>query len=632
MVLCYRTRNWSILLIPLALLALIWSGCSDDDDGSPKADAGIDAAPADGAEPDISPATSYELLILHTSDLHAHLMGRGPIVDYSPATTNDDATMGGFARLAALIKNERAAAGTRPVLLLDGGDFMMGSLFTWLGLSKAPTPTLMQTMGYDAMTLGNHEFEWSSEGLAGILGAAIQGGFEVPIVASNLTFDDQSSADDLLETLVKAGNIKTKLVKTMDNGLKVGLFGILGKGASRVAPAAKPIEFEDAVQAAQAVVTDLKDNDKVDLIIGLSHSGVNDEGEGEDRDLAEAVPEIDVIISGHKHTAMEQPLKVGNTLIVMTGRDSEHLGKLELTIKDGAVQSSTYTLLDVDDTIEGDSEVQATIDGYIAELDTLLEPHDLSYGKVMAETAFDLTDPRFQETQLGDLVTDAYLSTYNALHPDEPADLTVEAHGIIRDELLKGETGQLTLADLMRSVPLGIGPDNKPGYPLVEFYITGKEIKAGLELLYLSESPLLNSASYFLQVGGVQMEYNKSGPLFNSVTSASVGDPPQAVDLADTTKCYKMVTSLYVAKMLGVVGTATSGVLSVEAKQKDCQTVIADVTTRIIDADPTTSGVQELKQWQAFVQYVSSLPDADADGIPDIPSAYSQPQNRIVAK
>ena len=118
-----------------------------------------------------------------------------------------------------------------------------------------------------------------------------------------------------------------------------------------------------------------------------------------------------------------------------------------------------------------------------------------------------------------------------------------------------------------------------------------------------------------------------SKPVFGRVTSLKLGD--QALDLNDTTTCYKVVTISYVAGLLGAVESLTSKLLKVQAKDKDCATLV-DPTTRFVDADPTKDGAQELKAWQAVLKYVMGLPDTTGDGVPDVPAPYTAPQGRIV--
>lgn len=621
-----RDPRWVVHALAAALVAVIGVGCGGAEEGPA---AGLDRQTEEqnenkhNKEHKNKEHKNKEVVILFTSDLHDHLMGWSPNADYTPATTGDDVTVGGFARLAARIDAERAAAGARPVLLLDSGDFTMGSLFSWLNTSSAPSLALMQQLGYDAVTLGNHEWDWTPDGLAGTLSAALQGGFSVPVVASNMIFSSDAG-DDKIEALWKAGVIRGKLVKTLPNGLKVGIFGLLGDGAQRDTPMADPVGFEEAAGAARAMVKQLRDKDRVDLVICLSHSGMQTRDSGEDLALVEQVEGIDVIISGHSHVALLKPVHRRKTIIVQAGAYGRYLGRLRLQLAGKAVVVKEHALLQLDDTSAGDATVQSVVAGHVSTLDTMLKPMGLGYSKVLAETSVDLTFPPYQEAPLGNLVTDAYRGAVSALQPGDPVDLAVESGGIIRDEVLRGTTGKLWFADLYRALPLGIGTDMVPGHSLVSFYVTGQEVKQGMELTAAARD-VLGTNDFFMQVSGVEMTYSTSAPPFGRVTSLKVGGKP-----VDSTRCYKMVTNYYIAMLLTMVQHLTGGAVAITPREKGCATPVSDLSARVVDYDPATPGVQQLKQWQALTSTVTSFPDADADGIPDIPSSYGLPQGRIV--
>lgn len=605
------------------------------------------AGGGDGGNGDGGTQVARSLLILHTNDLHSHFMGQAPERDYTPASIDDDLTTGGVARLASAIGSAKAtaAAGGTPVLLLDAGDFMMGTLFELLAVSQAPELRFMQAAGYDATTIGNHELDWTPRGLAGILSSAVAADVTVPILASNMTFSQSSSDDDDLQALADAGVIKAKLIKSfppVDDGttkagreLKIGFFGLLGRDAQQVTPQAAPLSFEPIAAAAARMVNELRNDDKVDLVIALSHSGINSAGEGEDAVLARTVPGIDLIISGHTHDSLEDPKVIGNTVIVTAGSYGRYLGHLNLTVTPADVLGGRptvvvagYTLQNIDDKVPGDSATQAQIDGMIAALDGELASSNLSYRKVVAKTGSDLGLPPFAEAPLGNLVTDAYRTIGGALQPTEPPQIAVEANGQLRAPILKGTTGDIWFADLFRVTPLGIGPDGIPGAPLVTFYLNAKDIRSGLEL---GAAPGLISNDYFLQLSGVKVEYDMSKVAFGRVSSLKLvtGTTEQTLDITNTTQCYKIIATNFVAGLLGVVESSTNRALSVAAKDKDCVTRI-DPTTRFVDADPVAPGIQELKQWQATLKYVSAFPPLA--GVPTVPVTYATPQGRIVKK
>ena len=576
------------------------------------------------------PAETQSLVILHTNDIHSHLNGHSPEADYTPETTGDDATVGGLARLATAVADARrsAAAKGQPVLLLDAGDFMMGSLFELLGTTAAGELHVMQMLGYDATTIGNHELDWGPAGLAAILKAAASVGANVPIVASNMNFADGDAGDDALSQIAASGAIQHKLIKTVGN-IKVGIFGLLGQDAADVTPQKAPLTFDAIAPAATAMVAELRNVDKVDLVIVLSHSGIDSNGAGEDAALAAAVPGIDVIVSGHSHAKLAAPVRIGQTVIVTAGAYGENLGELRLTVTKAStpgdpatVAVDGYDLVPIDDHLAGDSFIQDVIGGLVLGVDTALAPANLRYAEVVAQTAVDIPFPSLAEAPIGNLVTDAYRAVSASLQPTDPPVIAIEGNGQIRADIVKGQTGQIWLADLFQVVPTGIGPDAQPGYGLVTFYLNAKDIASGFEL---DAAPEFIGNDFFLQVSGLGVGIDSSRPAFARVTDLSLVTPTGTVTLdpADTATCYKVVTTNFVAGLLGAVSAKTGGMLQVVAKDADCATPF-DPTIRFVDADPTTDGVQELKNWQALLGYVS--------GLGDVPAAYGAPQGRIVAR
>ena len=571
------------------------------------------------------PDASRKLLILHTNDLHSHLNGHDAEADYSPLTTGNDATIGGIARLAAQVGRERAGAGSASVLLLDAGEFMMGTPFEALALSASAELAEMSRMGYDAITLGNHEFDWTPRALAGIIGAAVGAGAQTPIVATNLQFDPVSPADDDLQRLETLGYIQRKLVKTLPNGLKVGIFGLMGKDAINAAAAAAPLTFADPILTAQAMADQLRNIDKVDVVIALSHGGIDAAGKGEDADLAKAVggpgkANIDVIISGHTHVALDQPVRVNSTLIVQAGSHGENLGRLEIDVPTagGSVSALSYRLVKIDDTIAADPVTQARVDGYINMIDALINP--FKYRQPITRTNFDLKRASFVETTIGDLVTDAFRTAASAL--DGPVDVAIVSNGEIRTNIAKGATGVVWFADAFRVVPLGIGPDARPGYPLVTLYLNGRDMKAAMEVGAAAVDVF--GAETFLQVSGMSFAYDPAAPPFNRVKTVSVGGA--AVNLNDTTRCYKVAASLFVASAMAQIRLFTAGALSITPKLADCATAVTDVSTRILRV-PSAAGPQEMKGWLALVQYLAQL--KGASGASEIPDVYANTQGRI---
>jgi len=575
--------------------------------------------PPDGG--DAPSSQTFKVVLLQTNDIHSNLEGHDAVLDYTPATTGDDQTVGGISRLATRIAAERAAAGDTPVMLLDSGDFLMGTAFEFVMTPDAAELQEMQALNYDAITLGNHEFDWTPSGLFLVLTAARTHGFNLPIVASNMKLDPAQATSF---TTAVQGMTLPKLVKTLPNGLKVGIFGLLGRNAAQVAPTAAPFTFDPLATTATAMVSELRNQDHVDLVIALSHSGINQAGMGEDADLAASVPGIDVILSGHTHDALTTAVTVGKTVITQTGRYGEHLGKLALTVTRAGggttVALDKYDLLAVDDSVKGDAPTQARVDQYKADINAKIMP--LAYGATVAQTSFDVLTGN-GETAVGDLVSDAYRAVTAPLFPTDPPVIGIDAAGGLRAKLAKGKTGAIAFADAFNVVPLGIGPDTLPGYPLVTFYLNASEIRAGLELAAAGE---VVGGDFVIQASGLTAHYDMTKAPFQRITSLKIGDT--TVGLTDTTPCFRIVTTLYVGSLLPVVGSVSGGMLSVAPKQKDCSTVITDMTQQIVYTGAGNT-MAELKAWKAFLGFLTSLP-AGTGGVPAVPSIYMAPQGRIV--
>ena len=186
------------------------------------------------------------ITIIHTNDLHSHILGFSPNIDYRPDITGGDATQGGWARVATVIKQEKEKR-NNPVLVLDGGDFLMGSLFHMIAREEAIELRLMKDMGYDVLTLGNHEFDLKPQGLARIIHSATAKGGAPAIVFSNAIFSKESDRDDALEEVFNKGMVKPYIVLEK-GGMKIGIFGLMGKDAAEKAPFASPVKFRDPIE------------------------------------------------------------------------------------------------------------------------------------------------------------------------------------------------------------------------------------------------------------------------------------------------------------------------------------------------------------------------------------------------
>jgi 5'-nucleotidase/UDP-sugar diphosphatase len=567
-------------------------------------------------------AEERPLTIIHTNDLHSHLLGHSPNKDYSPRELGNDQTLGGWARIATVIGSERGKR-NNPVLVLDAGDFLMGTLFHLVSREEAIELGLMKEMGYDATTLGNHEFDFRPDGLARILNTAARKG-KIPLVlCANAIFSEEDERDDSLKEVFDRGIVRPFAVLVRD-GIRVGLFGLIGQDAVEKAPFASPLKFEDYRLSARRMVKRLKEKEKVDLIICLSHSGLDpDKARSEDEVLAGEVPGIDIIVSGHTHTKLLEPIVVDptGTIIVQAWAYGRHVGVLDLAVGDGGVRLKDYRAIEVNDTIMGDAEIDDAIGSYIELINQkVLKEHNLTFQQTIAETDFDLTIGA-RESNLGNMVADALRWYLNRLEDgrSERAGVTMQSNGLI------------SVSDLFRVNPLGIGMDGTPGYPLVSSYLYASEIKKLLEVP-ATIAPL-KSDDYFLHFSGIKVKYNPYRMPFDRVTEISIEDENggfRPLDFSASNKeLYRVTSNLYNASFIKIIGSLTYNILNITPKDKNGNP-LTELAEALVDADKELPGLQELKDWRALMEYVRSFDDPDGDGVPKIPERYRGNEGRMV--
>ena len=582
-------------------------------------------------------AAEKTLTIIHTNDLHSHFLGFSPQLDYTPLETGNDETVGGFARVATVIQQEKMKR-KNPVLVLDAGDFLMGSLFHMLSREESFELRLMGEMGYDVTTLGNHEFDLRPAGLARIITSAMSRGKTPQIVFSSAVFSRESKEDDFLEKIFAQGWVKPYTVLEKE-GLRIGLFGIMGRHAAEVSPFAAPVSFKDPMEAAKDMVRVLREDEKVDVVICLSHSGLGDGKQAsEDEELVKAVEGIDMVISGHTHTTVETPIVSHGAIIVQAGCYGKYVGVLDVGYENKAVKIKNYALLKIDDRVKGDPEIQHKIDAFIARIDQqILKEHGLTFWQVAAKTDFDLTIGE-EETNLGNLIADAIRWAVNRYDSDEQDPATkvafaVESLGLIRDPILKGRTGDLAVCDIFNAIPLGIGMDDTMGYPLISFYLYGSEIKKTLEIL-TSIYPIKGS-DYFLQVSGLRFKYNPHRLIFDRVTDIQVGSEEEGykpLDYSGANKhLYRCAANIYNATFLKIVGRFTWHILDIIPKDRR-GSPISDLKAVRVDRDKEAPGIQEVKEWVGVIDYIRSFSGEGGHAIAPVPEKYRGKLGRIVVE
>ncbi len=567
--------------------------------------------------------------ILHTNDWQSGLTGVGPDSAYTPDVTGDDKTQGGVARLATLVDSlraERAASG--PVFLLDGGDVTMGTLYHTVSRETGSELQLMARIGYDAVTLGNHEFDFRTLGFGQMIASAEAGLGLPPLVATNLDLSSEHPDLEVVQAMYARGALQR--TRTLERGgVKVGFIGILGVLAQSVMEGGTPVQITPPIQAAKEAAAALR-ADGVDLVVVLSHSGVKalpDGGYGgEEVELMKQVPEIDVIVGGHSHTALHEPILVHGRPVLQAGSDTQWLG--DLVLVEGPNRRWTvdkYELRAVDDQILGRADVTQHIAKVKEEVDTrILAPLGYRFDQVVAQVSAH-HGRGYEQHVVGNLVTDSMRAATGA-------QIAFTGNGTVRADLLPGLQ---RVSDIFRISGLGVGTvEDTAGNPLVKAYMNGPSLKAVLEFLLVGYT--IKGPSYYPRMSGLQVDYNPYRVPFDKVMAVRVGSAKEGwteVDLSDASARISMATTAYVAKFLPQVAELSYGILEAEVlDSQDNVVATTDLRGILVDTATGTPGIQELKEWRALVDYVASRPDIDGDGIANIEESGGAAAARLIAK
>ena len=567
---------------------------------------------------------TVDIMFLH--DTHSHLNS------FTTVEGTETVTMGGFSRIKTLINVQKEK--NPDTLLLDAGDFSMGTLVQVVYEEEAAELRMLGELGIEATTLGNHEFDYKAEGLANMLGSAFESGDTLPsMLLCNMDWDAMKAQgltpeQQLIWNAFEKFGVKDYLV-VEKNGVDIAIIGVFGNDAADCV-AQCPVLFEDPIEAVKETVKEIKANEDVDMIVCISHSGTSDdEDKSEDENLAKEVPELDLIVSGHTHTKLEEPIQHGNTYIVSCAEYGKYLGDLSMTQKeDGRWEMSRYELVAITPDIAQDEETQVAVDGFMSLVnDKYLAQFGYTKDQVLCTNEVPFVQQKdvealHTELNLGSIMADAY--AYAVDHADTGDDevvmVAVAPAGTIRDTY---PLGNITVENVFNSFSLGIGEDGIPGYPLISVYLTGEELKLAAEI-DASISDLMKTAR--LYTDGLYWHYNPNRMILNKTTEVFIVDRDgNRIELEDD-KLYRVVTDFYSSQMLGGVTDMSYGLLSIVPKFKDGTPI-----ERYEDAVVKVDG-KELKTWQAIALYMESFEDTDGDGVPNVPQVYATTEGRKVVE
>ncbi|WP_051541700.1 5'-nucleotidase C-terminal domain-containing protein [Clostridium lundense] len=447
------------------------------------------------------------ITLVHTNDTHARV--------------KEDKYAGmGFSKIATKIKELRK--NNKNVLVLDAGDTLHGQ--TIASISKGESIiNLMNKIGYDAMVPGNHDFNYGKERLVELSQKA-----KFPILTSNIVKKDNSTL------------LPNKYIIKEMNGVKVGIFGLSTPNTAVMSHPknTEGLTFKDPVKTAKEIVGELKD--KVDVIVALTHLGV--EGNYTSIQVAEQVQGIDIIVDGHSHTTLKEGKVVNNTLIVQTGDYDKNLGIANIKIKDGKVVEKKASLLskEATTTIVPDKDIEEAVQAIEKENEKITSV-------VVTKTDIDLdgerANVRTKETNLGNLMAEA-------MREVSGADIAFVNGGDIRTSI---KTGDVTKGNIITVLPFGS-------------IVVLKEVKGSDIVKALENSVHLYPETFggFLHVSGINVTFDPDKKAGNRICEVNFNG--KSIEL---NKTYKLACNEFVAAGGDGYEMLKSGKVLAEFEQED---------------------------------------------------------------
>ncbi|PTQ53096.1 MAG: 5'-nucleotidase [Brockia lithotrophica] len=464
-----------------------------------------------------APQAPPDLILLHTNDTHGHL-------ENAPARGTK----------IAEIRREAEASGKR-VLLVDAGDVFTGTLYSshYRGLADAE---FMNRMGYDLLVLGNHEFDRGQDVLAAFVRA-----LAFPVFSANLSVQPDAKLAEVVANEIPvitpatkkdyAGKIYPGAVWDLEE-VRVGIFGLTTKETAILSNPGPGVTFRDEVETARRMVEELGKRG-ADVIVAVTHIGY-----AEDRRLAQAVPGIDVIVGGHSHTALNPPVALARpdgraTWVAQAGEWGKYLGRLDLSFAfesggETRLSQAQGELLSLND-VPPDPELKQLLESYDAPLEEIKR-------RVVGKTLVDLDGARervrTQETNLGNLIADAYLEKARKAIPE--TQLALVNGGGIRASI---PAGDVTLGQVLEVMPFN--------NMLVILRLTGAEI---LEALENGVSKVEDKHGRFPQVAGMRYAFDPARPAGERILRVEVWDEKaRTYRPLDHRATYLLVTNNFVA-------------------------------------------------------------------------------------
>lgn len=472
-------------------------------------------------------------------------------------------------------------------IIVDAGDFSMGTLYQTIFETNAAELRTLGRLGVEGTTIGNHEFDYGIDGLVKMFKSALDSGEKLPeFLLCNVDWAvDNEYTQKFKAIMDEYGRKDYVMIKKGD--LNVALIGCFGEDAFLCSPTCE-LRFRDINAAVKETVAKIKAEEKADMIICLSHSGTNSNPKlSEDENLAKAVPELDVIISGHTHTKLEKPILVGDTHIVSCESYLHYLGNLSLEQKEnGRWKQTGYTLIDLSSDIPADEEMTEILTLFKEKINKeYLSIFGMESEQIVTNSPYNYDEI----SEVGYLMADSIAKTLKDIGQD--SDIVVVPSGVIRGIYNKGP---VTVSKVFETFSLGIGKDRLTGYPLMKVWIKGSELENVCEL----DASLSSLMTYVrLYPKGLAYKYNTVNFIMDKVVEVYSVDEAGSFTPIEKDKLYSVVVDMYTGLMLGNILKTTKGLVSIVPRD-----VNGNPVENYDDAIVYRPDGSELKGWYAIAK------------------------------
>ncbi|MFN8527884.1 MAG: 5'-nucleotidase C-terminal domain-containing protein [Anaerolineae bacterium] len=495
------------------------------------------------------------ITILHSNDTHS----------WHEANSSGN---GGDARMAAVINQIRAEGGN--VVLLDAGDRFTGTLFH-VQYRGQDNVRIMNAMGYDAMTLGNHEFDNGDEVLANFID-----GLEFPVVSSNV---------DVSESDILAGKVLPYAVLDV-NGFQIGVTGLTTPETPLLSSPGPDVHFNaDMAAAAQATVDELTAQG-VTFVVLVTHIGLD-----ADREVAASTTGIDVIVGGHSHSllsntyvgsAAQYPVVVENpngdpVYIVQAGSTAQYLGRLDVQVNaEGVVTRATGDTIFLSRYITPDPDIEAIVTDLAGPLQEL---RATEVGATASELLVgDRRVCRVEECTLGDLITDAMIN-------ETGAQIAITNGGGIRADI---DQGPVTIGDVLTVLPFG---------NLVStFSLTGADVVAALEngvsQVQVADGAVVRdgAAGRFPQVAGLRFTWDPTAEAGSRIVSVEVRGADGSFSAIDPAATYTVASNDFMRRGGDGYSVFAENAVNPYDYGKPLDQVLSEYLATVADVGPMNDG------------------------------------------